>query len=508
MCELPKKKFVCTNCCNQIATSRRQDITILCEERDAYKKCLEEALDAKEAKQRSDVQLLHVQERMTRSRMEVVEIEKRLSAIRQRTAELQKQNQERRGWLREASTQMGRLAHRTHKDLGAQMEALGHSYLRSLDTLLREHRNRVVRRLQDILPMKLLTPRPSAAQGRGSEHAAPAVGAVDAERALVMICGLLLPDSRGDIGEMVQLLPHLGSSLGYVALLLDVMSRFLQLPVLHRTAFQGSTTYIWQPESFWDMRSHPPPHALPLFPPGHKAHQEGGLHDLGGALYSAVAGMAGGGSAPEADAQQAQRAQQALQRGLYLLQQSAGVMVWARLGPDAPLKLPPDWSPLAWLGGLCRVLGGEPRVGAGRGVQGHPHPHPLHQQGSHYGRVAAGGAGGGLAASVVFGRLSPQQDALSQSMSWPEDDGGEEEWDIIPRPSYGRMIPPPPSNPDDVEHWAQAMYPAAPADGQAAQQVPAQQGVFVLPGVAGSPVDRIRSYLSTYLGRASGGREG
>ena len=41
-------------------------------------------------------------------------------------------------------------------------------------------------------------------------------------------------------------------------------------------------------------------------------------------------------------------------------------------------------------------------------------------------------------------------------MMFADEDGGDEEWDIIPRPSYGRMIPPPPSQPDDVEHCTQA----------------------------------------------------
>lgn len=42
---------------------------------------------------------------------------------------------------------------------------------------------------------------------------------------------------------------QLGSSLGYVALLLDVLSRFLQLPLLHRASFQvqwlGLRGFCW-----------------------------------------------------------------------------------------------------------------------------------------------------------------------------------------------------------------------------------------------------------------------
>lgn len=86
-----------------------------------------------------------------------------------------------------------------------------------------------------------------------------------------------------------------------------------------------------------------------------------------------------------------------------------------------------------------------------------------------------------------------------------EDGGGEEEeWDIIPRPSYGRMIPPPPSQPDDVEHWAQAMYPVgSPPMQQQQGQGQAQQAPAA---VASSPVDRLLRSARTYW--AGGGSVG
>ena len=104
-------------------------------------------------------------------------------------------------------------------------------------------------------------------------------------------------------------------------------------------------------------------------------------------------------------------------------------------------------------------------------------------------------------------------------MMFADEDGGDEEWDIIPRPSYGRMIPPPPSQPDDVEHWTQAMYPGAPpSHAQQPQQqqqqhrqqqqqytdVPQHQQGFAVPG--SSPVGRVVALagaLRTYM--AGGG---
>ncbi len=74
---------------------------------------------------------------------------------------------------------------------------------------------RVVRRLVDILPVKLMTPAGHGSSG-STGAGAPRGGAgpvPEEERALVMICGLLLPDSRDDIGELVQLLPVRGGGL-------------------------------------------------------------------------------------------------------------------------------------------------------------------------------------------------------------------------------------------------------------------------------------------------------
>lgn len=219
---------------------------------------------------------------------------------------------------------------------------------------------------------------------------------------------------------LFPLLQQLGSSLGYAALLLDVLSRFLQLPLLHRASFQGSTSCAWQPDSFWDMRAQPPAGALPLYAPPSRSH-DGHGSGAAGQLYSAVAGMAGGGAGGGAAAAAAAeaRVRQDLQRALYWLQRSAGVLVHARLGPDAPLKLPPGWSPFAWLGGLCKMLAAEPRlplsvsrVMATPNAHGHGYP-PAHP----HARLAAMG---GLAASAVFGRVSPQQDGyMGQSMMWP-----------------------------------------------------------------------------------------
>lgn len=232
----------------------------------------------------------------------------------------------------------------------------------------------------------------------GAAAAAAAAGAAGPpqpppDRAAAMICCLLLPDSRASWAELGASSQALGSALGYLALLLDVLSRLLQLPLPHsRCAFQGSTSRLWQPDNWWDMRASPPADALLLAWP--KAAAEG-HHEWGASL----AAMGGGGAAAAAAARA--RAEQQLRSALHMLARGAGALVFARLGPEAPLKVPPDWSPFACLAGLCKVLAAE-----AAGPQRPPSA-----------RVAVPpGAAHPLAASGVFGRYSPEAGSMAQSV--------------------------------------------------------------------------------------------
>jgi hypothetical protein len=370
-----------------------------------------------------------------------------------------------------------------------------------------------------ILPLTLVPPVRPASPASGPHGGA---GSSGAERAAAMICSLPLPDSRASMAEVGALARSLGSALGYLALLLDLLSRFLQLPVAHRCAFQGSTSRMWQPDSFFDMRATPPNDALTLSWP--KAADE----------------WVGGGAGQQQ--QQQQRQEQQLRTALHTLQRSAGMLVYARLGPEAALKVPPDWPPFTWLAGLCKMLAAEPRPSSGRMAV----PGPRN-----------------LAASAVFGRYSPEHGGMAQSVlfqgGWVADKGflslrppdglsnlscsrpsadgggtdeGEEEWEHLPQPAYG-MIPPPPSQvrplklrllpaclccwqrptnmlpactwpcccrlqPEDVEHWVQAMY----ADNGGGSNSTGNGAAAAAASYGTSPMARLRALTRAYLGTA------
>ena len=233
-----------------------------------------------------------------------------------------------------------------------------------------------------ILPLKLVPLTCPVASNSGSRSS---LGAA-AQRDCAAVCSLVLPDKPVGMTELAQLAGSLGSALGYLALLLDLLSRFLQLPVAHRAAFQGSTSRLWQPDGFFDMRPLPPNDALRLSWP---AAADGGRSGLG------LSALGGGGSAA-ATQQQQRRMEQQLQAALHELQRSAGLLVYARLGPEAAFKVPEDRLPFTWLAKLCKLLALEPRSSTGRVAV--PRAGPLH-------------------ASAVLGRSSLLAGSASSSQS-------------------------------------------------------------------------------------------
>lgn len=255
--------------------------------------------DLQSAQRRQLVQLADAQARLEAARRRVADLQEALTAAHERiftlTAALgQKQQQvaaaqaalkaTRESTHRERTThmelQVGRCGRQPERSLRLFTSPLahscffllppplqGHTFLRSLDTVCREQRHRVVRRALEIFPLVLVPPMQAPARRGSSGGARGAAAPSREERFQAMICSLLLPDSSDGPAELAALGSQLGSALGYVALLLDVLSRFLLLPATHRVGFKGAASCTWQPDSWWDMRPGPPPdaRALPLF---------------------------------------------------------------------------------------------------------------------------------------------------------------------------------------------------------------------------------------------------
>ncbi|KAL4856719.1 hypothetical protein ACK3TF_003118 [Chlorella vulgaris] len=421
-----RRAFVCPQCFAASSAGRQADRRSLQEQRDDAARQLDAALADKATYQRQQLQLHHLAEQRLMLRQRAAEAERQLTEVTQRTQAAQRRLQQRRQHLQEVQHDLAALSRQMQAAAAPQRNQQAAACLRSMEALAREQRVKVMRRVVEILPLSLVP------------AARPAVAAA-AKRDAAAICSLPLPDGQMEMAEVARLSCTLGSALGYLALLLDVLSRFLQLPVPHRTAFQGSTSRLWQPEGFFDTRATPPYDALRLcWPPA---------NDGGSALstLTALAGSAGGGGGGAAAAAAAQRQEQQLRAALLALQRAAGMLVYARLGPEAGLKVPEDQAPLTWLAKLCRLLAAEPRGGASGGG----------------GRAAAPG-GRDLAASAVLGKggrdggtCTPSSRSVLLQDGRVGDEGAEDDWEHLP--AHG-MMPPRPWELEDVEHWEQANF--------------------------------------------------
>ncbi|KAG2426499.1 hypothetical protein HXX76_011727 [Chlamydomonas incerta] len=136
------------------------------------------------------------------------------------------------------------------------------------------------------------------------------------------------------------------------------------------------------------------------------------------------------------------------------------------------LQLPPGWGPLGWLAVLCATVRREPGTdvvltaasaalaaaaaagGGGGDVRG--------AAAAAWAGPGAGGGGGG-GGGGMYG--APDSDTHLARRGDDGDDGGggpgsegeeveEDGWDVVQAP----FLPPPPSQPEEVEHWTRAMF--------------------------------------------------
>jgi hypothetical protein len=326
--------------------------------------------------------------------------------------------------------------------------------------LFQQQRSRVIRTASTILPLDLVTPTATTtsekeAEGGGEDTPDKSTTAIKThlpspspninkkqsknhqQAPLAVLGGQLLPRSLTDMTS--------STALGYAALLIDLFSRFLNLPLLLRLHFQGSTSHIWTPDTWWDTRSSPPRDALPLFKLRPTADKQATVID---------------------------RHRQMMLEGLQLVQRAAGELVYTAMGAEATCRLPPDWPPFAWLAGLSKIL----ETAGGR--HGHHDNVLLLLRPTTTTTTAAAGdtcSTMNLGMSMVFERREKHNSGASlknhgdddpgdissalhmmqregyapTTINGGDDDDGDGEWELMPT----RVMAPPPSQPDEVVHW-------------------------------------------------------
>ncbi|CAD7701605.1 unnamed protein product [Ostreobium quekettii] len=240
----------------------------------------------------------------------------------------------------------------------------------------------------------------------------------------VTVCDLQLPHGSVIPSDLNQKSEELDAALGYTLVLLELLGMYIGTPVLHQSSFNGSCSSLWRPRSFSDRRPISTGDVLPLH-----------LGRTATAQLSASAWP----SSSSVDQTLPHRQHQA-EAAMHMLQRSIGAFAIDQLGPLGA-KPPKAWSPFVTLAWICSKMARDSLRAA---IQ------QLGSPGSQDGKPDSNGIGleakgaSRIGSLEIAGLLLPDED---------DDLVDADGWYTVP----GTFLPPPPSQPDDVEHWTQAM---------------------------------------------------
>eukprot|EP00191_Tetraselmis_sp_GSL018_P005632 CAMPEP_0177606644 /NCGR_PEP_ID=MMETSP0419_2-20121207/17423_1 /TAXON_ID=582737 /ORGANISM="Tetraselmis sp., Strain GSL018" /LENGTH=423 /DNA_ID=CAMNT_0019101031 /DNA_START=114 /DNA_END=1386 /DNA_ORIENTATION=- len=392
--------------CEQLVVGDRKKVQAVFESRkEEIKKDIYERLKIKERWKTQVLQEMKLEDKLREASLLATSIEQTLKQVLNKNAQLKQRNEAR---SKELSQQNAELAERRslvfvqHFPDINRCQALRHSMvMEQLAALQRRH----VQELLHIFPLQITGLQ--APPLRGLQHAETIP--------CVTIAGLRLPDSCDQVHEVLQqsqAQQTLGAALGYMLQLSRLLAHYLSAPAAHGSSYQGSTSQIWEPRSASDPRPAPGAPKLP------------DAADLGLAVR--------------------------------LLERSVAMLCHAMMGAELS-DCPEGWSPfamLAWAFARAkldrtettqRILEAAASSGAGAPLPSVP-------------RSAAGGEDGGgdpwQAAGAELFLGDPAALGWQEAALGAEDPAVADEWDIVHRP----FLPPPPSQPDEVEHWSRAMF--------------------------------------------------
>ncbi|KAK9830499.1 hypothetical protein WJX72_012100 [[Myrmecia] bisecta] len=451
VCDGFSRPLLCPSCVSKVVLGEKwHHLQRLQKQRQALFDKLNAQLSAKAQAQAQRLEQDRAIGALKQASLKATAAEEELKRVRREVGALQVGNQRRLEHINDATTQLAAqrsnmMAHYVPDMLRTRSIQL----FLATEALGKEQRVRL-KQLLEVLPLTITALRNGGQPSKDGRSPVP----------YVTVCGLRLPESLHpavlDDSHQAQ---ELGSALGYFILVLDLVAHYLGGPVLHHFSFRGSTSSLWAPKTFWD--SHPPSSPsqhmrlhLQTITSAPLASTSGRQSATSSALsaFTSHPYWTGGSGASAARVTRVQKDAE-LARALYQLHRSIGALVMDRLGKTGA-RPPPDWSPFAWLAGLCGQLVKEP---------------PAEPQ-----RLAQSAAQYSLAASSIFRRTGPGDSRIIESTLLDgHDDDLADDWDIVQRPAVwsgvrdGRLahanddvpfLPPPPSQPDEVEHWTRAMF--------------------------------------------------
>lgn len=406
LCSAVHRPLVCPDCVNNVVLGENKAALLaLIKKRDEVLVRLKEKMEKQVVLQDQEAtRQLHL--------LELRKVSKRATAAEQRwkqvmasMAVLRDSSKARQTQVDDASAQLlDKRKEKLHRyfPVHSRVTDLTYSCARSS---LEEEWCAKVRQLLEVLPLRINALR--------SETKAPIQ---------VTVCNLQLPNGPISASNLKQKPEALDAALGYALLLLDLLGLYTGGPVTHQSSFKGSSSYIWQPRSYWDRRPASSGDVLPLHigrsPPT----------QLSASNWPSTSGD-----------QPSPRCRRQMEDGLRLLHRSIGTFSACQLGPLGA-KLPEGWSPFASLAWICSEVARDSLRGA------------LQQLGSvplQDSRLCTNGSRMRIDDSYVSRYPEATQLLLPDDDDDQVDDEG---WCCV-----RSTLPPPPSQPDDVEHWTRAV---------------------------------------------------
>mmetsp|Transcript_25500 Transcript_25500/g.55469 ORF Transcript_25500/g.55469 Transcript_25500/m.55469 type:complete len:504 (+) Transcript_25500:62-1573(+) len=454
VCEtLANRSFVCPNCLNSnVLSDRRQHLQLLQKKRDALLNRLNELFERKKVQREQELERQRLNADVENEAMKALAAQKELKRVKEEVAKLRQSNLSRRTHNEKTqaqlvSTRADMLSN--HFPTLLRYQSLTYSHVSAM--LLREQKLKL-KQLLDILPLRIT----GLKSGGGS--------AIQ-----ISICGLKVPDSVLAPLTGWQQPEGVSASLGYTLLFLDLMANYMGGPLLHEGSFQGSTTVLWQQQSFWNRRPLSTSAVLPLYledsAPGgtimpsmssKKSSSPWAALPLARGLSSGEKSMLSRGGSSAADVNPEKQKQNAdLFRAFDMLQRSISCFVRDKAVPFN-IALPPTWSPVGWLVMLCATLKKDART---EGVLSAASC--LTEEG-----------GSGAGPTILWDDVAltgEGNDSGPDAIGSPGGYPGEEEedvdgWDMVHVP----LLPPRPSEPEAVlELWSKTML-RTPSAAQAA----------------------------------------
>ncbi|OVA10445.1 UV radiation resistance protein/autophagy-related protein 14 [Macleaya cordata] len=273
---------------------------------------------------------------------------------------------------------------------------------------------------------------------------------------------------------------ELAASLGYMVQLLNLVVQALAAPALHNSGFAGSSSRIWQRDSYWDARPSSRSNEYPLFIPRQNCCSTNGENEWSDRSSSnfGVASMESE-KKPHLDASGSSsfnynsasphsvETHKDLQKGISLLKKSVACITaycYNSLGLDVPSEASTFEALVKLLGTLSSSK--EVRSVFSLKMACSRSCKQVQQLNKSVWHVNSAGSSSTLLESALatpIARSTCENNLSNSAASFlytnEMSDNGKtdslvEGWDIVEHPTF----PPPPSQTEDIEHWTRAMF--------------------------------------------------